>query len=177
MKIFAFSGKAGSGKDTTAAFAAEYITEHGFSVLTIHYADLLKYICKTYFGWNGEKDEAGRQLLQTVGTDKIRKHDPDFWVRFVAELLSVFGNAYWNYVLIPDLRFPNELWVLRDCGFDVTHVRLDRGNFGNALTEEQRAHASETALDNETPDYILYNRHGLGELRDGIRKILEEETQ
>ena len=55
----------------------------GYSTLIVHYADLLKYMCKTFFGWNGEKDEFGRSLLQRVGTDCIRNVEPDYWVDFV----------------------------------------------------------------------------------------------
>lgn len=73
MKIISISGKAQSGKDTTAALLKEVLETDGYTVLIAHYADLLKYICKTFFGWNGVKDEAGRQMLQYIGTDSARR--------------------------------------------------------------------------------------------------------
>ena len=77
-------------------------------VLICHYADLLKYICKTFFVWDGVKDEKARSLLQRVGTDTIRKQNPDYWVEFISEFLKMFPDE-WDYVLIPDARFPNEI--------------------------------------------------------------------
>ncbi len=41
----------------------------GYKVLIAHYADLVKYVAKTFFEWNGEKDEYGRSLLQHIGTE------------------------------------------------------------------------------------------------------------
>ena len=53
------SGKAQNGKDTSAEIFKNELVIRGHSVLVIHQADLLKYICKAFFNWNGEKDEAG----------------------------------------------------------------------------------------------------------------------
>ena len=60
MKIIAISGKAQHGKDTTAGFLKSTLEADGYKVQVAHYADLLKYICKQFFGWNGQKDDAGR---------------------------------------------------------------------------------------------------------------------
>lgn len=73
MKVILISGKAQNGKDTVAAYMREKLTEDKHRVLITHYADLLKYICRSYFGWDGVKDEKGRKMLQYVGTDVIRK--------------------------------------------------------------------------------------------------------
>ena len=63
------------------------LTNRGERVLITHYADLLKFICTSYFGWNGLKDEDGRHLLQYVGTEVIRYKNPSLWVDFVAAML------------------------------------------------------------------------------------------
>lgn len=70
MKIVCISGKAQHGKDTTAKLLEEILEAQGNRVLIAHYGDLVKYVCKTFFGWDGKKDEKGRTLLQRVGTDK-----------------------------------------------------------------------------------------------------------
>ena len=41
--------------------------------------------------------------------------------------------------------------------FDVTTVRIERPNFDNGLTEEQKNHESETALDDYIFDYRIIN--------------------
>ena len=168
MKVICISGKAQHGKDTTAEYMLEELASSGKSVLVTHYGGLLKYICKTFFGWDGNKNKAGRELLQTVGTDVIRKQNPDYWVEFIADFLKMFPNL-WDYVIIPDCRFPNELDVLREHGLDVTHVRVVRFNFESPLTLEQKNHPSETALDGSIPDVYIYNQGTLKDLQYEIR--------
>ena len=164
MKVIMISGKAQHGKDTTAGFLKSALEADGYSVLIAHYGDLVKYVCKTFFGWDGNKDERGRTLLQYVGTDVIRKQDENYWVRFIGKMLTFF-NGTWDYVLIPDCRFPNEVDYLREMGLDASHIRVIRKGFVSPLTEEQQAHPSETALDNVTPDYYIYNDGSLDDLR------------
>lgn len=164
MKVIAISGHAGHGKDTVAQFLKTELENAGTKVLITHYADLLKYICKTYFDWDGEKDEKGRELLQYVGTDVVRLKDPDFWVDFVSDILTLFDKR-WDFVLIPDARFPNEINRLKEKGFDTIHVRVIRPKFAGKLTAEQKAHPSETALDETPSDVVILNEGSLGDLR------------
>lgn len=173
MKVFAVSGHAQNGKDTTASIIRQKLEENGSNVLVIHYADLLKHICRTIFGWNGEKDERGRQILQYVGTDVVRKKAPDFWVDFVVSILKLFDND-WDYVIIPDSRFPNEIDKLKQEGFDVVHIRVSRPNFVSPLTPEQQNHPSETALDGVQPDFTLVNDGTLDDLDALITKYMKE---
>ena len=78
MKVILITGRARSGKDTTANITKKILEERKKSVLIAHYADLLKFICEKYVGWDGKKDEQGRALLQWLGTDVVRESDPDF---------------------------------------------------------------------------------------------------
>ena len=167
VKIILISGKARHGKDTTAGFLKSALEADGYSVLIAHYGDLVKYICKTFFNWDGNKDEAGRTLLQYVGTDIIRSQDENYWVRFIGGVLSFFKNK-WDYVLIPDCRFPNEVDYIKDLGFDTSHMRVVRGNFESPLTPEQQKHPSETALDNVEADYYIFNNGTKEELQGKI---------
>ena len=72
MKVICISAKAQHGKDTVANFMKECLEAKEKRVLVTHYADLVKYGCKTFFNWDGQKDEKGRALLQYVGTDIVR---------------------------------------------------------------------------------------------------------
>ena len=171
MKVICISGKAQHGKDTSALMVKEMLEDDGYKVLIAHYGDLVKYICKTFFQWNGEKDEAGRSLLQRIGTDVIRTQEPDYWVSFVAEILRFFDGE-WDYVLIPDCRFPNEVEYLKEQGFDVTHMRVVRDNFVSPLTKEQQEHPSETALDDVIPDYYVRNSGTLDDLRNDLEQFV-----
>lgn len=173
MIILCVSGKAQHGKDTSATIIYDKIVAAGKKALIIHNADLLKFMCKQFFGWNGEKDEYGRHLLQYVGTDIIRKKEPDFWVQFIKKISELF-NSEWDYMIIPDCRFPNEIECLKDSDNIVKHIRVVRDGFKSPLTEEQQKHPSETALDNVVPDYCVYNNGTLDELKAQLYNILDE---
>lgn len=173
MKVICISGKAGHGKDTAALYLKEQLELGENRVLIAHYGDLVKYICRTFFDWDGNKDETGRELLQTVGTDIVRKEDPDYWVKFIADMLGFFGVVL-DYVLIPDTRFPNEIDYLIKSGFDVTHMRIIRDGYVSDMPEEQQNHISETALDDYLPDIYVHNSGYLGEFYDNLLIAMDE---
>lgn len=168
-KIILISGKARHGKDTFAKFLKEGLENKGERVLICHYGDLLKFIASAYLGWNGKKDEEGRKLLQQVGTGLIREKEPDFWVDFIIKMLRFFRDKY-DYVLIPDVRFPNEVERMNQV-FDnkVFHIRVVRPDYISDLTPEQLKHPSETALDNYVPDYEVLNDGTLEEFKEGVK--------
>jgi len=151
--IIPISGKAESGKDLSATLLKIELQKQGKRVLIINYADKLKFICQKYFGWNGEKDINGRSLLQKIGTEKVRAKNNNFWVDSVIELVKVLEDDF-DYVLIPDTRFPNEIerW---DNDFEFVSLHIERLNHENRLTSEQRLHSSETALDDYLFDYYI----------------------
>jgi hypothetical protein len=94
-------------------------------------------------------------------------------VEYIANVLKMFDNE-WEYVIIPDCRFPNELYMLREWGFDVVHVKIDRGDFDNGLTDEQKAHPSETALDSTVPDVTVHNDGTLIDLYQKMINLVPE---
>ena len=151
--IIPISGKAESGKDFTAMLLKIELQKQNKRVLIINYADQLKFLCQKYFGWNGEKDIKGRELLQKIGTEKVRAKNNNYWVDNVIELVKVFEDDY-DYVLIPDTRFPNEIerW---DKDYEFVSLRIERLNHENKLIPEQRLHVSETSLDNYDFDYYI----------------------
>lgn len=174
--IITVSAKAQHGKDSFAEAFKKVAEENKNRVLIIHYADVLKYVCKQYFGWNGEKDEAGRTILQHVGTELVRNNHPNAWVNIVKEIVLGLQTEY-DFVVIPDTRFPNELdW--EDTPFFTYSVRLNRKNedgtnFDNGLTTEQKNHLSEISLDNYAFNYVIENKN-LQDIEDAAQAILED---
>jgi hypothetical protein len=171
MKVILFSGKAQNGKDSSANILKELMERDNKKVLITHYADLLKYICKVYFGWDGQKNDKGRSILQRVGTDVIRKRMPNFWVQFVSDILEMFSDE-WDAVLIPDCRFPNEITKMKNI-FDTFAVRITRLDYESPLTEEQQNHISEIALDGYQFDYYIDSKSGLDNLKIEVEKMYE----
>lgn len=155
------SGKARAGKDTFATYLKECLERNGKKVLIFHYADLVKQTARQYFGWNGEKDEAGRTLLQRIGTDEGRKSNPDIWANWFKSFYQAFGSN-WDFIIVPDVRFHNELPRVRNCPYGL-HFRMVR-DIDNGLSEEQKSHPSETELDSCAPDFWINNNRGMAEL-------------
>lgn len=170
--IICISGKARHGKDTFGEYLKDALFKTNASVLVTHYGDLLKYVAEKFWGWNGEKNSAGRSLLQEIGTDIVRDKYPEYWVKFVADMLE-FSYGVWEYILIPDCRFENECGALFNKKlFDVITVRVERPDFDNGLTDEQKAHPSETSLDNFAFDY-KFQCKTLDELRECAKTMAD----
>lgn len=174
--IICISGQAGAGKDTAARILRTLLSEGDRSAdktLIAHNADLLKYICENFFSWNGYKDEAGRSLLQHIGTDVVRAKDPDFWVNFLVNILRLFPDK-WDFLIVPDTRFPNEIERFKAAGYPTVHVHIERPGLASALTQEQQEHPSETALADTLPDVTICND---GEVADLPAKLIERLPQ
>lgn len=172
MLIITISGQAQHGKDSTAKIVQEKIEVNG-NTLIVHMADYLKFICKTYFNWDGNKDEKGRHLLQYVGTDKVRKIFPNFWVDAVMNFIKAFGDDF-GYILIPDCRFPNEVEIFRKHGYQVLAINVKRLNYENCLTPEQRAHPSECSMKDFNFDYCIESESGIDNLSVEVDKLLDK---
>lgn len=178
MKIYCVSGKARSGKDTATNIMKKILEKENKKVLIFHYADLLTMICTKYFGWDGKKDEKGRSLLQHTGTDIIRKKNKDFFVNFALQIFDIF-NDVWDYVIIPDCRFENEIKMLKNQDLHITSLRVNRKELTTSgttsfLSEKQLKHSSENSLDNYDFDFIINNDGTLEELKEKIIKIIKE---
>ena len=170
MKIICISAKAQHGKDTSALILKDIYESRGQKVLITHFADLLKYICKAFFNWDGNKDEKGRTLLQYIGTDVVGAKNPTYWAEFIAGILKLFEHE-WDYVIIPDCRYPVELTTLSD-KFETYLLRVVRPDFDNGLTEAQKNHPSEVDMDNYNFDAIVYNKGGLEDLKTELLNFI-----
>jgi hypothetical protein len=170
--VIPIAGKAEHGKDSAAVIIKELLEKKGKKVCIIHFADYLKYMCKQYLGWDGEKDEEGRNLLQYEGTDYVRSKDFDFWLDRVHDFIRLYEERF-DYFLIPDARFPNECDRFKEY-FKTITLKIVRLNFENRLTEEQRKHPSETALDGYAFDVMIQVETGLDKLRKGIKVWLDD---
>ena len=169
-KVITFSGSAEHGKTSVAEILKKLLEEDGERCLIVNFADYLKYIASKYLGWDGNKDEQGRKILQVLGTDIVRAKNPDFWVETVMRLMDVFWDEY-DYFLIPDCRFPNELKCFEEADIPATSIKVIRNNFENRLTPEQRLHPSEIALDGYSFDYTISSESGLDNLEKEVIKF------
>ena len=165
MKIILISGKAEAGKTTAANIIKYYLCGIGKRAAIVPYGQYVKDTAKMIFGWDGQKDENGRQLLQWWGTDVVRKKNENFWVNTVMRFADVLDGEI-DYLIIDDCRFHNEveLWK-HEC--DYLTLRIERPGHDNALNDEQRKHPSETALDDYEFD-VTISATDFKELKEAI---------
>ena len=173
MNVITISGKAGTGKDTLARELKKQIEQtNSHKVIIAHFADYLKYICRTFFDWNGYKDDEGRHLLQYVGTDIFRASDENFWVN---SLFNVLKNLPQEnlIVIIPDARFPNEIELTKQTFPNTLSIKVVRPDYSSALSLENQKHSSETSLDNYTFDFTFTNHEGFDNLKQSVSIFLK----
>lgn len=183
MKIIMISGKSMSGKDEVAKMLQEKLGKE--RTLIIHFADLVKYYATQYFNWNGKKDEAGRNLLQEIGTTVMRGRYPTYWAEIVGKFIDAYTipeHSFFDYILIPDWRFINEYEVVYDYAAiqnnETITIRVERfvdnKPFVNPnMTLDQLNHISECELDNFAFNWIISNSGTLEDLQDSVDVIFE----
>jgi hypothetical protein len=100
-------------------------------------------------------------------------HHPTIWVDIVILFTKALFFDY-DYVIVADFRFPDEhtRWV--EEGYDVTTIRIERLNFDNGLTIEQKNHSSETSLDGYFFNFRVMCESGLDKLEIEINKIIDK---
>ena len=128
-------------------------------------------MAKQYMGWDGQKNDKGRTLLQHLGTYIVRAKDENFWVDTVVRLIRIFEDMY-DYVLIPDCRFPSEIQTMRS-QFPTVSVKIVRLNFVSSLTPEQLEHPSETALDHYAFDKHIKCESGIENIQREVESFVE----
>lgn len=155
LPILGLSGFAGAGKDEVAKILVE---RHGFT--RVAFADPLKDVASA-LGWDGKKNDKGRKFLQDLGVG-VRDHlDYEAWVRAAEEQIEEILGP----VVISDVRFPNEVFMVRRRGG--TLVRVERPETG-AVND----HVSEHAVTAQDCDYQLSNDGTLDDLPARVEQML-----
>ena len=176
--LYAFTGSAYSGKTTAANILVEMMANHNFEFVIIPFAKPLKDLARDYFGWDGKKDERGRRLLQTLGTEVGRKYDNDIWVK-KWKLCAQSNFDAKRGVIVDDCRFDNELDAVRSFGGKVIRIhaypedRKSRANLLNAvLSNESESHASESLP--KYYDHHINNTSTIQSLRISIENLFKD---
>lgn len=174
---FAFVGKAGAGKST----AASVLVNAGYMVQPI--AGPLKDMAATIWGPEGRTD---RGKLQKLG-QHVRSLDEDAWVRLcLRKIESARTSGLGSRVVVDDVRFPNEWWMLKAAGFVIVrvdadyHRRVDRLRANGKLQDEsQLLDSSEVALDGDDfqPDYVITNNGSWSDFAREVVSVLRRERR
>lgn len=162
--VIMISGKAETGKTTFAELLVEKFKKSNEKALIVNFADYLKFICRQYLDWDGQKDEKGRGLLQYEGTDYVRARDVDFWTKSAYNFINIYEERF-DHFLIADTRFKSEVEFFKQKDMNPMLIRLHRPGHENSLTQEARGHASEIDLDDYKYDRYFEARD-IKELKD-----------
>ena len=124
----AFGGRMGAGKSTLAREISQFYSTRGVNFKTDSFAEGVREVARDLFGMT-RKD---RGLLISIG-NKMREIDPDVWAKRVVRGFDggdegggdgeVGGE---KYCLVDDLRYPNEARYLREAGFILVYLDIDR---------------------------------------------------
>lgn len=175
-EIYAMSGKLGSGKDY---IAKEFLLANlpDKPTMFVSFADHFKIDAISKYGMDADvvfgfkpRTAEVRKYLQVAGTEEGRmKFGEDIWIRTLEAWIYLHSKRGIERFIITDCRFENEKraieqWdgkVIRVLAPSRSEARLKQeADSNNVPVEFISNHPSETSLDNENFDYIIYNEPG-----------------
>jgi hypothetical protein len=180
VKIIGLGHLKYSGKDTVAKMInTEYrINNPGACVIRKGFADKLKDVSYELFAWAGMKP---RQYYEQSPSNKedflpaIQKTVRDVWIDVGCRMREVYPGiwidnlilgTHADLLLIPDVRFPNEVTAIKANGGTV--VKINRPSIKPTLDE------ADQALHNFNGwDYQIENTRDLAHLQNEVLKFLE----
>lgn len=170
-RIIILSGKAQSGKNLSANIIKQYYEKKNKKTVIISYAKYLKEYAKDITNWNGRETTKPRELLQQLGVELIKNQiDENMLINRIKEDIKVY-EYFFDIIIISDARFKEEIENIKNKNTVVIKIE---GN-ENKLTDEQKKHITETALDDyKEYDYIIENKSTKKELKKQIQKMMEE---
>jgi len=162
--ILGFTGKAGCGKSTIAKILKDRVDAE-----IVSFAGPIKEMAIEQFGWDGEKDDKGRRLLQVIGTEAGRDYNQNIWVDKLIERAEDIEEEGAEAVLIDDVRFDNEAKAIVDSGGLVFKVN------GRGLDlESNSSHASEAGVNREYVTDIITNDGDIENLERQAQRIIDK---
>jgi hypothetical protein len=179
--VIGLTGRKGSGKDTAASVL---VRDYGFGL--VKFADPLKNMLSALFAYQGaSEDEIYRMLegdLKEVGVDYLQGKTPREAMQTIGTEWgrNLIGENIWtdaakrrialcHDAIVTDLRFPNELRILRELG--AITVRIVRPSlYANSFS----AHPSEQFIDEMEVDAEIINDGSERELQDKLCTLVEQ---
>ena len=174
MIVIGLSGKAEHGKTTAANYVRPELEKLGFKTDIVPLAKRMKEQAKM-LGWDGEKNEKGRRLLQEISWPIKHYFGEDIYARWCLEQAQEAGL---DILLIDDVRMLAEIEYFRrakDTGLidDFQLIRVARPYYKSKLTEKQLADVSETQLDSYDFNCYCINNGTIDEFGETVMKEIK----
>ena len=178
--IIGISGKRKRGKDKVASLIKSFLNSYYGNIPSTeidHFAFPIKESCRIIFGFvfdqiNGDSKEkideywniTPRKIFQDYGMLMREKLGKDIWVKSLGKRIKKSKKN----IVISDLRFKNELEMLRECNAYL--IRINRNVPYDSKIDD---HQSEIDLDDYNGwDYTIENDGGIRELKFKVNSIL-----
>lgn len=176
MKIVVIGGKAKSGKNTFGELLKEEFKEYGYKPCVMHITEPLYSYARNYFQWDGNDSNKPREFLQKMGIEIIREKlgKKYFLLNRLYEDIEILSN-FFDVFIITDARMIDEFVSIKEKYDDVITIKLERKNYNDFLTVEEKEHITEKEIANYNEfDYIIDNI-GLKELKDAAIEVVRNE--
>jgi hypothetical protein len=167
-KIIIISGKASSGKSLVGNIIKQNIN----NTVLLAYADYLKMYAKNIANWDGSEDTKPRELLQQLGVELIKtKIDDNMLIKRIIEDIKVYSYFY-DYIVITDARFPNEIESIKNEFDNVISIRVNRNIY--SLEKKYQNHSTETGMNEyNNYDYIINNNDDIKALELKVMEVVK----
>lgn len=159
MTLIGLTGRAGTGKDTAAAYLVQ---RYGFAQAS--FADPIRSMVLCMLeeadldhAWLTERalkeaeipelGTSARALMQTIGTECARMLNPDIWVNHLQRRLGLPHSPVHDRVVISDVRHLNECTWVRAHGGAV--LRLHRHQAAAVRAHVSESYVSQLAVDHD----------------------------
>ena len=174
FKIYLISGKAHSGKSTVANIIKELEEEKNNKFIITQYSKYLKMYAHEIIDWNYEENSKPRKFLQDIGYFiRFDLKMNDLFIKRMLNDIKIYEN-YANGVIISDIRFKEEIEVIKKNFYNVTSINIKSNISQTTLTDAEKKHISENDLnDYNNFDYEIINNTSKESLKQKIKSIIE----
>ena len=127
---------------------------------------------KNISGWDGSEDTKPRELLQQLGVELIKNNiNENMLINRIIEDIKVYSYFY-DYIVITDARFPNEIESIKKEFDNVISVRINRNIYN--LDKKYQNHSTETGMDEyNNYDYVIDNNSDLKALEIKVMEVVK----
>jgi hypothetical protein len=131
-KLITISGLAGAGKSTAAALLAKHLRRHKKTAFVVNFGDFPKQAVADFFqvpvedlfGKNQKKNKA-RSFLIAYAQGIKNFSGADYWAKMMIEKINSIKDV--DFIIIPDLRFQEELLTLSTFNGPISMMVVRRG--------------------------------------------------
>ena len=171
--IILIAGKARSGKSTLAEHLKNEYEKQNKKVLISPYTKYLKEYIENITEKEIEEKNKPRDLLQKLSSELIKKKlgYKDLFIKRQIEDINIY-SYFKDIIIIPDVRFKEEIEIMKENFKDVVSIKIERKDFKTDLTLEQQQDITEVSLDNYNNfDYKILNQKETNLNKEAINLI------